>query len=226
MGLNPEAILVKQAFSDPDTKYINPQQRETLEIRSLMGAIKTERPQYALQDISLPRYSQQVESLIATKADKFSPSDIIKEIKSSGASIDTDDAAAHLDLRNDRLAFGDMYEYIREAELTIHSVVKMALVANYGIEDWWRKGVPETIRGDLASERERDPVPAAEPYCYTSIVQLREIIKTQWNNIFKTVFPKELTVDKKSFLDSLLRLNQIRRLVMLKGVESHALSTF
>ena len=42
LGLNPEAILVKQAFSEPDTKYVDPQQRETIEIRSLIEAIKTE----------------------------------------------------------------------------------------------------------------------------------------------------------------------------------------
>lgn len=160
-----------------------------------------------------PTIRNQIEGLIATEADKFYPSDIIKKMKSSGASIDTDDAAAYLDLRNARLAFGDMYEYIRESELTIHTVVKWTLIAKYGMENWWRKGVPETIRGDLASEREKDPMPAAEPYCYTSIVQLREIIKTQWS-IFQDVFPKKLTVDRKSFLDGLLRLNQIRRLVM------------
>ena len=41
LGLNPQAILVKQAFSEPDTKYIDPQQREVVEIRSLIETIKT-----------------------------------------------------------------------------------------------------------------------------------------------------------------------------------------
>ena len=42
LGLNPEAILIKHAFTEPDTKYINPQQQETEHIRSLMTAIKSE----------------------------------------------------------------------------------------------------------------------------------------------------------------------------------------
>src|SRR5208283_1786613 len=42
LGMDPESILIKHSFSEPDTKYVNPQQRETEEIRSLISAIKTE----------------------------------------------------------------------------------------------------------------------------------------------------------------------------------------
>lgn len=42
MGMNPEEILVRNAFSEPDTKYIDPQERERTDIRLLMGAIKQE----------------------------------------------------------------------------------------------------------------------------------------------------------------------------------------
>jgi hypothetical protein len=40
--LNPEEILVKQAFSEPDTKYVDPQERERADIRALMLAIKAD----------------------------------------------------------------------------------------------------------------------------------------------------------------------------------------
>lgn len=42
LGLNPEEILVKKAFSEPETKYVDPQEREREEIRALMQAIKTD----------------------------------------------------------------------------------------------------------------------------------------------------------------------------------------
>jgi predicted transcriptional regulator len=154
-----------------------------------------------------------VENLIATKTDNFSSSDMVKEINSSKTSIDADDATAYLDLRNDRLAFGDMYEYVREAELNLHTLVKKTLISRYGTEKWWRDGVPDTLRGELARQFETDSEPAAEPYCYTSIIQLGEIIKSQWA-LFQDVFPKRLTSDRKSFLEALARLNRIRRMVM------------
>jgi len=42
LGLDPEKILVKDAVSEPETKYIDPQERERREIRALMQAIKEE----------------------------------------------------------------------------------------------------------------------------------------------------------------------------------------
>jgi len=160
-----------------------------------------------------PAVREQVESLISTKTITLSNSDIVKEIKSSSKSTDIDDAIAYFNLRDDRLAFGDMYEYIREAELILHSLVKNTLLSKYGLEKWWREGVPDTLRGELARQFETDPEPAAEPYCYTSIMQLSEIIKSQWS-LFQDIFPKRLTSDRKSFLETLTRLNQIRRMVM------------
>jgi hypothetical protein len=42
LGLNPEEILVKNAFSEPETKYLDPQERERSDIRALMQAIKAD----------------------------------------------------------------------------------------------------------------------------------------------------------------------------------------
>ena len=42
LGLNPESIRINHAFTEPDSKYVNPQERETEEIRQLMTAIKEE----------------------------------------------------------------------------------------------------------------------------------------------------------------------------------------
>jgi site-specific recombinase XerD len=42
LGLNPEEILIQNTFSEPDTKYVDPQERERQEIRTLMQAIKAD----------------------------------------------------------------------------------------------------------------------------------------------------------------------------------------
>jgi len=42
LGLNPEEILVKKTFVEPDTKYVDPQERERAGIRALMLAIKAD----------------------------------------------------------------------------------------------------------------------------------------------------------------------------------------
>ena len=42
LGLNPEEILVKKALSEADTKFVDPQERERAEIRTLMLAIKAD----------------------------------------------------------------------------------------------------------------------------------------------------------------------------------------
>lgn len=42
MGLNPQEILVQNAFSEPETKYADPQERERADIRALMQAIKAD----------------------------------------------------------------------------------------------------------------------------------------------------------------------------------------
>lgn len=42
LGLNPQEILVQNAFSEPETKYADPQERERADIRALMQAIKAD----------------------------------------------------------------------------------------------------------------------------------------------------------------------------------------
>ncbi len=42
LGLNPEEILVKNAFSEPHAKYVDPEERERSDIRALMQAIKAD----------------------------------------------------------------------------------------------------------------------------------------------------------------------------------------
>jgi hypothetical protein len=139
--------------------------------------------------------------------------DIYRAIERSGRQIDRDDLQIYLALRDARIALGDMYEIIRDIEVTLHSAIKNILVSEYGPDDWWRKGIPENIRAECAASLEKDHEPSNEPYCYTNFIHLKEILDKQWR-VFSKALPKELSSDKKELLSGLAKLNQIRNSVM------------
>jgi hypothetical protein len=49
-------------------------------------------------------------------------------------SINLDDLYIYLQLRDARVAFGDMYEFLRSIELALHALVRTMLEAEYGSE--------------------------------------------------------------------------------------------
>ena len=53
-------------------------------------------------------------------------------------------------------------------------------------------------------------------FCYTTFINLSEIIKNNWVEIFskKDVFPEDFTKDKKQLLSDLLQINEIRNKAM------------
>jgi hypothetical protein len=108
--------------------------------------------------------------------------------------LETFGSAAH--------ALGDMYEGIRRA-----------LQEQYGKDEsgWWRTGVPLGVRQKLQSRREEDIDPG-EPYAYTDLLDLAEILDKNWTTIAQTVICD--SSQKKNTLAELRRLNQIRRKVM------------
>jgi hypothetical protein len=79
---------------------------------------------------------------------------------------------------------------------------------------WWHQGISKEIRGKCQQRREdEESDPRPEPYCYTDLIDLRAILDKQWTIISKYL-PRQATSDKKALLDDLMRLNQIRRMVM------------
>lgn len=107
---------------------------------------------------------------------------------------------------------GDMYEYIREIEVTLHEMIRKIFIATF-TDDWWRKGVPMNIRKDCAARKEEDPEPVEEVFCYTTFINLRTIIEKQWK-IFNLVLPPKLASNKKLLLQQLEKVNDIRNRVM------------
>ena len=119
--------------------------------------------------------------------------------------LETFGSAAH--------ALGDMYEGIRRVEIKLHTGIRRALQEQYGKDEsgWWRTGVPLGVRQKLQSRREEDIDPG-EPYAYTDLLDLAEILDKNWKAIAQTVICD--SSQKKNTLAELRRLNQIRRKVM------------
>lgn len=143
---------------------------------------------------------------------------IHRKVERTGKSINKDDLMIYLKLRDARVAFGDMYEFIRDVEINLHDLVKSTLLHEYG-EAWWRKGVPKQIRVDCAISLEEDNEPASEPFSYTTFIHLGEILEKQWN-IFKEILPRRLASNRQDTIQRLRKLNHIRNSVMhpIKGI--------
>src|SRR5437588_1621094 len=63
-----------------------------------------------------------------------------RQLRQAGLQISRGDLEIYLNLRDSRVALGDMYELVRDIELRLHDVVRKSLIAQYGEEHWWRKG--------------------------------------------------------------------------------------
>jgi predicted transcriptional regulator len=159
-----------------------------------------------------PQLRSAIEDSIS-KTGSLNASVIARELRSRGVEADRHDIAVYIRYRHARAVLGDMYELLRAVEMRMHTFAKQAFILEYGEEHWWRSGVPETIRAECAALREKDPEPAAEPYCYTHVMSLREILDKRWPVLSKYM-PPDLVKKKKDLLERLLRLNRIRNGVM------------
>jgi hypothetical protein len=54
-----------------------------------------------------------------------------------------------------------MYEDLRSIELALHARVRAGLRSTFGVEEneWWRKGISETLRKKPVARREEDEEP-------------------------------------------------------------------
>jgi predicted transcriptional regulator len=147
------------------------------------------------------------------KTGSTSPFVISRELKDQGIEATRIDIGVYVHYRRARVVLGDMYELVRTLEVRLHNFVKQAFIAEFGEEQWWRGGVPDSIRAECAALLEKDPEPSEEPYRYTHLINLREILDKKWSVLSKYM-PKALLNGKKDLLERLLRLNRIRNAVM------------
>ena len=127
--------------------------------------------------------------------------------------IRREDLAVYLALRDARVALGDMYEMVRDAELALHDRIREAFVREFGEEQWWREGVPANVRAECAALYEQDPDPAPDAFSYTSLIHLREILDKRWD-VLASSFPGAMQADRKKLMADLVTLNRIRNAVM------------
>lgn len=153
-----------------------------------------------------------IESVIAETKTQ-SPGRICRELEKRGIHCDRFDVRMYLEHRRAPVVLGDMYELVRNIEVRLHRFIKRVFIAEFGEEEWWRGGVPDTIRAECAALREKDPEPAPEPYNYTHLMGLREILDRKWAVLSKHL-PSQIAQNKKEFLERLLQLNRIRNNVM------------
>jgi hypothetical protein len=162
---------------------------------------------------SLPRETRAAIEQAIENTGSTSSTAISRELKAQGVTADRSDIGIYVHYRRARVVLGDMYELVRSVEVRLHNFIKQAFVAEFGEEQWWRGGVPDTIRAECAALLEKDPEPADEPYRYTHLINLREILDKRWPVLGKYM-PKALLNQKKDMMERLLRLNRIRNAVM------------
>ncbi len=138
---------------------------------------------------------------------------LTRGLRKKGIEANRIDVGVYLHYRRARVVLGDMYELLRMVEVRLHSFIKQAFILEFGEELWWRSGVPDNIRAECAALLEKDPEPAEEPYNYTHLISLREILDKRWPVLSKYM-PKALLNQKKDVLERLLKLNRIRNSVM------------
>lgn len=143
----------------------------------------------------------------------FSAAALTRHLRNQGVAANRLDVGVYIQYRRARAVLGDMYEMLRTVEVRLHTFIRQAFVMEFGEEQWWRSGIPDTIRAECAALLEKDPEPAEEPYCYTHVISLREILDKRWPVLSKYM-PERLLKGKKDLLERLLRLNRIRNGVM------------
>lgn len=156
-----------------------------------------------------------------TTSDSWDIVHVQAKLEEQGFDVDREDIHVVLKYGDARHALGDMYEDIRTIETYLHQLIRKGLEKEYGKGElcWWRQGVPETTRKNCQLRREEDTEPVADPYCYTELLDLANILNKQWNVLSKRL-PKDVAQNKHTLLSKLGHLNTIRRNVMhpVRGV--------
>jgi hypothetical protein len=168
---------------------------------------------------TLPRGTrQQIEKMIQERG-ITNPSRIRRALGGMGADLDPSDLQLYLKLRDARVHLGDMYELVRDLELSLHKFIRDALMQRHK-DNWWREGIPLRVREDCALMNERDADPATDLFCYSTVIHLLHTFDYNWPD-FAPLLPPKLRANKQEFLGRLKRLNAIRNMVMhpVKGAD-------
>ena len=108
--------------------------------------------------------------------------------------------------------YGDLYDLIRNYEITLHGFVREVLVAKYGVEQrrWWYAGVPLPVRQDCAARREELGNDDLDPWRCSVLLDLLRVADKQWA-LFEALFRP---TTKPDFARDLKAVNEVRNRVM------------
>jgi len=120
-----------------------------------------------------------------------------------------------LELYDSSTFSGDLYEYLAAIEIALHDLVRATLEKLFGKTEsgWWRQGVPLRVRQECQGRREEDEDPVEDPFAYTTLINLKQIMEKHWAG-FLDALPQHWAQNKKELLQALDRLNSIRNAVM------------
>lgn len=110
----------------------------------------------------------------------------------------------------------ELFQLVGGMEERLHIFISHRLKKALGDNEsqWWAKGIPKDIRTKCQARREDSP--RREPvYNYTDLIDLKDIMDANWrffNEDFQRV--KGKFKSKKEFLDGVVRLKEIRNIVM------------
>lgn len=140
---------------------------------------------------------------------------VVTKLKEQGIDVEREDVEVVLKYGDARHALGDMYEDIRNIETHLHQLIRKGLEEEYGEGElnWWRQGIPESIRKSCQCRREEDTEAVVDPYCYTDLLDLWQILDKQWTVLSK-LLPDRVRANKQALRGKLARVNTIRRNVM------------
>ena len=116
-------------------------------------------------------------------------------------------------LRKAHVFRGGMYEIVSELEIDIHDLVRSRLIKEFGAGDYWREGVPVTVRKSCAVSQQEDDNPVEDIFAYTTLIHLWEIIDKKWG-IFESIIPSNYSNKKQELKKDMKKLNSIRNRVM------------
>lgn len=94
-----------------------------------------------------------------------------------------------------------MYDQIQSIELFLHESIKKTLKELYpNNNDWWVRGISSNIRSQCARKYEETSY-EGEKFEYTELLDLKDIIKENWNEI-KSIYPfKKWESNRKMLLE-------------------------
>jgi hypothetical protein len=140
---------------------------------------------------------------------------ILKEM--DGIEDDTDECEARYlwAFTKQRVVYSDLYEMLSTIEITLHERIRHCLGKGFWRRDdaLGSKGVPLSVRKSCVARQEEDDNPSSEPYSYTTLIDLKDIIEANWD-IFSKRLPISATKDRKKLSSNFNKLNSIRNKVM------------